>query len=134
MKPGRSRMIALERRMGGPLLRRAGIVVVLDVPGRRTGTVRRVTLLPIEVDGTEYLVSLYGVGDWVRNVRAAGRATLHRKGHVEEVQATEVDGAERDRVIAAYVHKMGWRHRDFDALPDNADHPTFKVEPIEERT
>ena len=134
MKPGRSRMLALERRMGGPFLRRAGLVVVLEMPGRRTGALQRVTLLPIEVDGTHYVVSQYGVAGWVRNIRAAGRATLRRKGVAEEVQAVEVDGAERDQVIAAYVHKIGWRRRDFDALPDNADHPTFKVEPIEERT
>jgi len=129
-KPARSRMLALERRIGGPLFRRAGWVAVLEVPGRRTGTPRQVTLFPIEVDGTRYVVSQYGVSDWVRSLRAAGRARLRLKGRSEDIRAVEVDGAERDKVIAAYLAKVGIRRRDFDALPDTADHPTFRVEPI----
>jgi deazaflavin-dependent oxidoreductase (nitroreductase family) len=122
-------VLALERRIGGPLLRRAGIVVVAEIPGRRTGALRRVTLLPIEVQTTEYLVSQYGDVDWVRNLRSAGRARLHRPGRTDDMRAVEVQGDERDQAIAAYRAKMGWRRKDFDQLPDNADHPTFRIEP-----
>lgn len=75
-------------------------------------------------------MSLYGVTGWVRNLRAAGRADLHRKGVGEPITAVEVFGDERDRVIAAYLAKIGWRRRDYDALPDTADHPTFRIEPV----
>jgi len=47
--------------------------------GRRTGTPRQVTFFPVDVDGTWYLLSQYGVTDWVRNLRAAGRGELRRR-------------------------------------------------------
>ena len=55
--------------------------VTLEVPGRRTGTPRRNPVLVTALDDVEYLVSLAGESEWVRNVRASGgRAVLHRRG------------------------------------------------------
>jgi len=71
-----------------------------------------------------------GVTDWARNLRAAGRGGLRHKGHSDAFTAIEVDGNERDRVIAAYLAKMGPIRRDFGRRPDAADHPVFRVEPI----
>jgi deazaflavin-dependent oxidoreductase (nitroreductase family) len=129
--PARSRAIALIRRIAGPMWSRAGLTVVLTVPGRRTGASQHVTLFPIEVEGTRYLLSHYGASDWVRNLRAARRGELRRKGRTETIAVIEVDGAERDRVIAAFhaqVPKLF--SREVDARPAAADHPTFRVEPI----
>ncbi len=126
-----SRGLALVRRIGGPIWLRTGFTVLLEVPGRRTGRPLRVALFPIKVDGTTYLLSQYGACDWVRNLRAAGRGELRRKGRTEAFIAVEVDDAERDRVIAAFQAKVpkGAR-RDYDQLPAAADHPTFRVQPI----
>jgi deazaflavin-dependent oxidoreductase (nitroreductase family) len=124
-------VIAIERRLGGPIFSRVGITAVLEVPGRRTGAPLHVTLVPVEVDGTWYLLSHYGVTDWVRNLRAAGRGELRRKGHTEAFIAIEVDGDERDRIIAAFHARTPKRlTRDFDQRTGAADHPTFRVEPI----
>jgi len=109
----------------------AGFAAVLEVPGRRTGAPFQVTLIPWEVDGTWYLLSQYGVTDWVRNLRAAGRGELRRKGRGEAFIAIEVEGNERDRVIAAFTARTPKPfRRDFDQRPGAADHPTFRVEPI----
>ncbi len=127
----RSRTLALMRRVAGPIWLRVGLTAVLEVRGRRTGTPRQVTLFPWEVDGNSYLQSQYGVTDWVRNLRAAGRGVLRRKGRAEAFIATEVEGAERDRVIATFHARMPKPFsRDFDQRPDAADHPTFRLEPI----
>jgi hypothetical protein len=76
-------------------------------------------------------MSQYGVTDWVRNLRAAGRGELRRKGRTEPFTAVEVDGNERDRVIAAFYAKTPKPlRRDFNRLPGAADHPTFRMEPI----
>jgi hypothetical protein len=76
-------------------------------------------------------MSQYGVTDWVRNLRAAGRGELRRKGRTEAFTAVEVDGNERDRVIAAFYAKTPKPLRgDFNRLPGAADHPTFRMEPI----
>ncbi|HLA17396.1 MAG TPA: nitroreductase/quinone reductase family protein [Candidatus Limnocylindrales bacterium] len=126
-----TRTISLLRRVFRPIMLRVGIAAVLEVPSRRTGTPLQVTLIPWEVDGTWYLLSLYGISDWVRNLRAAGRCELRRKGRTEAFTAIEVDGDERDRVIAAFRARSGKPfNRDFDQLPGAADHPAFRLEPI----
>jgi deazaflavin-dependent oxidoreductase (nitroreductase family) len=123
--------IKLGRRVFGRILWRVGISAVLAVPGRHTGRPVRVTLAPWEVDGTRYLMSQYGVTAWVRNLRAAGRGQLHYKDRTETFTAIEVSGDERDQVIAAFRAKADrLLNRDFDRLPDAADHPTFRIEPI----
>ncbi|MEX0710664.1 MAG: nitroreductase family deazaflavin-dependent oxidoreductase [Chloroflexota bacterium] len=126
-----SRGIKLVRRVAGPLWRRIGMAAVLKVPGRRTGTPLEVTLVPVNVDGTWYLLSMYGDTDWVRNLRAAGRGELRRKGRTEAFTAIEVHTDERDRVIARF---RAWSPRpfngDFERRPAAADHPAFRIEPI----
>jgi deazaflavin-dependent oxidoreductase (nitroreductase family) len=126
-----SRWLAFNRRIAGPIWRRVGLTAVLEVPGRSSGTPVHVTLAPWEVDGTLYLMSQYGVTDWVRNLRAAGRGELRRKGHTQAFTAIEVEGSERDRVIATFHKRTPKPFRgDFDQRPGAADHPTFKLEPI----
>ena len=125
-----SRSLALIRRVAGPIWLRIGFVAVLTVAGRRTGAPVQVTLFPVEVDGTWYVLSQYGVTGWVRNLRAAGRGELRRKRRTQTFTATEVDGDERDRVIAAFHAKTPKPFsRDFDQRPSAADHPTFRMEP-----
>jgi deazaflavin-dependent oxidoreductase (nitroreductase family) len=96
-----SRRLKFLRRVFRAIWLRVGLSAILEVPGRRTGTPLHVIVIPWEVDGTVYLMSQYGVSDWVRNLRAAGRGELRRKGQTEAFTAIEVDGDERDRVIAA---------------------------------
>ncbi|HET7474395.1 MAG TPA: MBL fold metallo-hydrolase, partial [Dermatophilaceae bacterium] len=65
----------------GPILTRLGVspayVVTLEVPGRRSGVVRRTNLVQVTHRGERYLVALAGESEWVRNVRAArGRVVL----------------------------------------------------------
>ena len=131
-----SRGVAFFRRVAGPIWLRMGVTSVLEVRGRHTGRPIKVTIFPVEVDGTRYLVSFGGITDWVRNLRAAGRCELRRRGRTETFTAVEVDGAERERAIAAYLGRLGPIRRDrdpvkkdFDRLPNAADHPTFRVEP-----
>jgi deazaflavin-dependent oxidoreductase (nitroreductase family) len=126
-----SRALTLIRRVARPIWLRVGIAAVLEVPDRRTGAPLHVTLIPWEVDGTWYLLSQYGVTRWVRNLRAAGRCELRHKGRSEAFNAIEVDGDERDRVIATFHARTPKPfRRDFEQRPGAADHPSFRVEPI----
>ena len=125
-----NRAVAVGRVLLGPMLLRAGIAGVLEVPGRRTGRDVRVTLALWKVDASLYVMSQYGVTDWVRNLRAAGGGKLRHKGRTQPFTAIEVEGDERDRVIAAFRSKADrLLSRDFDRLPSAADHPTFRIEP-----
>src|SRR3972149_8306572 len=74
------RAVALIRRVARPIWLWVGIAAVLEVPGRRTGTPLRVPLIPVEVDGTWYLMSFGGVTDWARNLRAAGGGAGRGRG------------------------------------------------------
>ncbi len=135
LSPGRA--VAFFRRVAGPIWLRIGVLAVLEVSGRHSGTPVKVALMPVEVDGSRYLVSFGGFTDWVRNLRAAGRGELRRKGRAEAFSAVEVDGDERERAIAAYIARLGPIRRDrdpvkrdFDRLPSAADHPTFRLDPL----
>lgn len=126
-----SRALTLIRRVAGPIWMRVGLAAVLNVPGRRSGTPRYVRLIPWEIGGTWYLMSQYGVSDWVRNLRAAGRGELRHNGRTDAFNAIEVDGEERDRVIAAFRSRTPKPfRRDFDQRPGAAHHPTFRMESI----
>jgi deazaflavin-dependent oxidoreductase (nitroreductase family) len=103
----------------------------LAVPGRRTGNEMRVPVIPVEHDGARYLVSTRGEADWVRNLRAAGRGELRGRGGPQAFRATEVPVEARPPVIEAYRRRAGrtvdgyWKR-----LPDPADHPVFRIEPV----
>lgn len=98
----------------GHLLTRLGAtpgnVVTLEVPGRRTGVVRRTSLILLGHDDQEYLVALAGESEWVRNVRAAGgRATLTRSGRRRAVSLHELRTGDRAEVLQAYLWRGGRR-------------------------
>jgi deazaflavin-dependent oxidoreductase (nitroreductase family) len=108
-----------------------GSDATLITRGRRTGEPRRIPVIPVEFNGARYLVAPRGETDWVRNIRAAGGAAeLQRKGQTQAIAATEIAVSERAPVIEIYRKKAGsavaayWK-----ALPDDADHPVFRIEP-----
>ncbi len=103
----------------------------LVVTGRSSGRPIPVIVPPFELDGATYLVSGGGETHWVRNLRAAGEGELRRGRTRTRVRATELDGPERDRIVAAYRDRMGRRAAAyFAALPDLADHAVFRLEAI----
>jgi len=125
-----TRPVAIIRRLASPLWKRIGICAVLEVHGRRSGTPLRVTLIPVRLDGKMYLLSFGGVTEWARNLRAAGRGELRHKGRTQAFISVEIEGDERDRVIAKYLAGSGPIKKDFYRRPAAADHPAFRIEPI----
>src|ERR1035437_10633776 len=89
---------AFTRHLANPLAMRLNArgVATLTVIGRRTGDPYRVPVIPVELGQSRYLVSPYGESDWVRNLRAAGKGELSRKGQTETFQAAEVPVDERE--------------------------------------
>lgn len=101
----------------------------LVVRRRKSGEEQRVPVIPFEYEGAQYIVSTRGESHWVRNMRAAGGGELRGKSGSEHFTATEVPVAERGPIIAKYREVAGktvtayWKR-----LPDDADHPTFRIE------
>jgi deazaflavin-dependent oxidoreductase (nitroreductase family) len=85
-----------------PLLRRGlrmATNVLLTVPGRKSGVPRTTPVTIIELDGGRYVQSPFGEVDWVRNLRAAGTATLTRGRRSETVSAIELSAEEAAPIL-----------------------------------
>jgi deazaflavin-dependent oxidoreductase (nitroreductase family) len=72
-----------------------GFNALITVPGRKSGVPRTTPLAVIEHSGRRWIWSPWGDVNWVRNLRAAGHATISVRGRTEEVTATELDPSQR---------------------------------------
>jgi F420H(2)-dependent quinone reductase len=105
-------------------------VHTLEVARRNGVDPQRVPVVPVEYDGSLFVVSARGESDWVKNVRTAGIVWVGQKGKFERYAATEVPADERSGIVAAYRQKTGrevtvyWKK-----LPLDSQHPTFKLTP-----
>ncbi|HEV2236538.1 MAG TPA: nitroreductase family deazaflavin-dependent oxidoreductase [Ktedonobacterales bacterium] len=68
---------------------------LLTIPGRKTGLPRTTALAIITVAGRRWVWAPWGEVNWVRNLRAAGRATVTVRHRQENVRATELDPTQR---------------------------------------
>ncbi len=114
---------------------------VLEVRGRRSGLPRRTPVNLLTVNGTQYLVSPRGEGEWVRNVRAdGGRLALLLGRRREDRIAHEVPDTEKPELLRAYLRR--WKAEVgvfFEGVgPDATDeelaaiaprHPVFRLDP-----
>lgn len=123
----------LTQKVLNPLVMRLGLATTLAVRGRASGRIRTVPVNVLSLRGERYLVSARGQAQWVRNLRAAGQGELRRRGNVEHFAAEEVPGGEvgaKSDIIAAYRKRWDSQvKRFFEALPDPADHPIFRILP-----
>ncbi len=72
---------------------------LMTVRGRKSGQPRTVPIAIIEQGGKRYVGSPYGIVDWVRNLRAAGEATLTRGRRSEQVHVRELAPREAALVL-----------------------------------
>jgi len=116
--------------------------VLVTVRGRKSGLLRTTPLTIVAYSGRRWLMAPYGDVDWVRNLRADGRATITVRRQSEVVTAVELTPAEavvfyRD-VLAARVQQTtvgAWIVRHLDKVdvnhPEEAaqGRPVFEVFP-----
>jgi deazaflavin-dependent oxidoreductase (nitroreductase family) len=76
----------------GPLL---GPNALITVEGRKTHQPRTTPVALVELNGRRWVVGTFGETNWVRNLRAAGQATLTVGRRQLNVTATELDVAGR---------------------------------------
>lgn len=123
---------ALLRRVFNPIAVLLGWDAVLFVRGRKTGQRLAVPMdPPFQWEGWRYLVSPLGDTHWARNLRAAGEGELRIRRHLERFRAVELHAAERDAIVAAYASTITCGCKTYlEQLPDPADHPVFRIEPM----
>jgi deazaflavin-dependent oxidoreductase (nitroreductase family) len=118
-----------------------GTTSLLTVHGRNSGRPHTVPVILIEQDGERWLVAPYGVVQWVRNIRAAGTATLTRGRCSETISVTELPAQEAAPILKEYLlHVSGGVRSYFDAKRDSPieaferealRHPVFRITPME---
>ena len=69
--------------------------VLVTIRGRTSGLPRTTPLAIVEHSGRRWIWAPYGEVDWVRNLRAAGEATITAGRRTEAVTATELDPTQR---------------------------------------
>jgi deazaflavin-dependent oxidoreductase (nitroreductase family) len=113
------------RRLGrlGPVVTTLGLsprdVITLEVPGRRSGVIRRTIMLRTACDGGHYLVALAGESQWVRNVRAAGGRVVIGRRERHAARLAELPPQQRAPIIRAYLWRWG-RHPGSKAMAGEA--------------
>jgi deazaflavin-dependent oxidoreductase (nitroreductase family) len=125
------RWIPYFNRIARPLLA-AGIPlgpdVLITIRGRTSGLPRTTPVTICENGGRRGLISPFGETHWVRNLRAAGGATIRLGSHREDLRAVELDATEaaefiRD-VLAPHARRSRfgeWFVRNIDKI--DIDHP-----------
>jgi deazaflavin-dependent oxidoreductase (nitroreductase family) len=68
---------------------------LITIRGRKSSLPRTTPLAIVEVGGKRWVWAPWGEVNWVRNLRAAGRATITKRRRREEVVATELDPTQR---------------------------------------
>jgi deazaflavin-dependent oxidoreductase (nitroreductase family) len=68
---------------------------LVTIRGRKSGLPRTAAIAVIESSGRRWVWAPWGEVHWVRNLRAAGTATIKLRGRDEEVRATELDPDQR---------------------------------------
>ena len=80
------------------------------IRGRRSGLIRPTPIAVLRVDGRRFVWAPWGEVNWVRNLRAAGRATIIEGRHREKVTATELDAPQRVEffrdILAPYARRL----------------------------
>ena len=115
-----------------------GTMMLLTVPGRRSGTPHPTPVTLVEENGQRWLVAPYGPVGWVHNARAAGQVELSRGRYSETVRVEELAPEAAAPILKAYVKQVSITRPYFDAAPDDpltafvteaAKHPVFQILP-----
>jgi len=93
-------------------------VIDITTIGRKTGDARRIEIWFHRIDGRLYITGTPGARSWYANLVANPDFTFHLKESTEAdlpARATPVEGAEKQRVLAAIVASIASSRLTLDA-------------------
>jgi deazaflavin-dependent oxidoreductase (nitroreductase family) len=82
-----------------------GDIHLLSVPGRKSGQMRTTPVAVYLLNGQRYLVAESPTLDWVKNVRAAGWATITQRRKTEQVTLVELSPEAGVPILTAAVQQ-----------------------------
>jgi hypothetical protein len=92
--------------------------------GRRT-----IPVMLFQLDGHDWLVSIFGETGWVRALRSTGVVRLRRGRHTQTFTAVEVGGEQSTAVVAQMRRQTRMNPLVRQALRAGHGHPVFRIEP-----
>ncbi|MEU7583281.1 nitroreductase/quinone reductase family protein [Streptomyces sp. NPDC041068] len=110
----------------------------LSVRGRKSGRLYSTPVDVMSAGGERWVVAAYGVSDWVRNARVAGRIGLSRGGRSQSVGVVELGPEESVPVLRQYLREVPVTRPYFDVTAESSDeefaaeaarHPVFRLVP-----
>lgn len=123
-------------------LLRAGVklgnMTLLTVRGRKSGQPRTTPVALVEQAGQRLLIAPFGEVNWVRNLRAAGEATISRGRRSESISVVELTAEEAASILMQSLTKApSFLRAYFDVTPTSSledfereapRHPVFLVQ------
>jgi deazaflavin-dependent oxidoreductase (nitroreductase family) len=148
--PPRAIRVPFHVRLFGPVLKAllvAGVPLgpnrLVTIRGRTSGLPRTAPIAIVKAGDRRWMWAPWGDVHWVRNLRAAGRATIAERGRIEEFTATELTQSERAAffrdILRTYANGVPlgyWLVRIVDGVdlnrPDEiaADRRVFELHPL----
>lgn len=120
-----------------------GTMALLTVRGRKSGLPRTTPVSVGERDGRRWLIAAFGEADWVRNLRAAGEASLKRGRRSEHIFVTELSAQEAAPILReSLAGAPGFLLKNFEANPASSleafereahHHPVFLLQSAADR-
>lgn len=121
-----------------------GNMVLLTVRGRKSGQPHTVPVALIEYDGQRWLTAPYGIVNWVRNLRAAGEATLTHGRSTEHISVSEVSAQKAAPILKRSLSRSrSFVLAYFDVTPESSlaeferealNHPVFLIKSLADGT
>ena len=84
-----------------------GSLRLLTHQGRNSGKLYQTPVALVEQDGSRWLVAAFGEVNWVRNIRAAGEATLSSGWRSETVQLVDLDASTAAPILRLFLRRFG---------------------------
>ena len=84
--------------------------ITLEVTGRKTGKLIRLSLTSVRRGGSRYLVALDPNSQWVKNVRAADGSAVLLSGERMPVRLVEIADREKPPILLGYVKQRAFTH------------------------
>jgi deazaflavin-dependent oxidoreductase (nitroreductase family) len=120
-----------------------GNMALLTVRGRKSGLPRTTPVSVIERDRQRWLIAAFGEVDWVRNLRAAGEASLKRGRHPEYIFVKELSAEEAAPILKeSLAGAPGFLLKNFEVTPESSleefareeqHHPVFLIQSTTDR-
>jgi hypothetical protein len=104
---------------------------ILEVRGRKSGTIQSLPVDPLGVGKRLYLVAPRGTTQWVRNAEVAGEITLRRGRQTERYRIRALADRDKAPILKAYLDSF---HREVQRFfPVPAGSPVEAFGPLADR-